>query len=91
MSAPREDTFRGRKSRLLESESAASEVCDNVWKIVKSKNGTKLATFVVEDKDRSSNAFLIGLRFLDKEINLGNQFVISRTVKKQCERWIQSR
>uniref|UniRef100_A0A8K9XT66 Solute carrier family 37 member 1 n=1 Tax=Oncorhynchus mykiss TaxID=8022 RepID=A0A8K9XT66_ONCMY len=37
--------------------------CDKEWKIVKSKNGSKQAKVVVEDKDRSNNAFLIKLFF----------------------------
>lgn len=53
---------------VLESESAASEVCDNEWTIVKSKNGTKQAKVVVEDTDQSNNAFLLGLRFLARRI-----------------------
>ena len=51
---------------VLESESAAREVCDKEWKIVKSKNGSKQAKVVVEDKDWSNNAFLIGLFFFGR-------------------------
>ena len=48
---------------VLESKSTASKVCNNEWKIVTSKNGTKQAKVVVEDKDRSNKAFLIRLHF----------------------------
>jgi hypothetical protein len=51
-------------------------------KVEKSKNGTKLAKVIVEDKDGSNKAFSVGLRFLDKKINLGGTFVLSRTVKR---------
>jgi hypothetical protein len=57
-----QEASKMEKATVLESESVTSGVCDNEWKLVKSKNGKqKRAKVVVEDKDRSNNVFIIGL------------------------------